>query len=265
MPNNPKISPVLRFATAAEVLVLVITGFGLMFFSGQIAPLWPWDLTPFNTGFLGAVYLSSLIATVILVWKGTWFPARIVTVMVLTFTSIVFFVSLAYFGNFDASKSASIWGWFFLYSVLPLNAAYHLWLYRGINNPDKANLPAWLRTYLLIQASIYGLYGLGLLLFPIELTSFWPWAIDAFHGRMYSVAFLTPAVGAFLVLRDANPQEMKALGWTQLVGGILPVLGLIMVELNVQRINWAAWGTWLWLANCLILIPIGLGLLRTAK
>lgn len=265
MTDNPKISPLLRFVTAIEVLVLLITGFGLMFFSGQIALLWPWALTPFNTGFLGAVYLSSLIATVLLVWQGMWFPARIVTVMVFTFTSIVFFVSLAYFGNFDASKLPSIWGWFILYAALPMNVAYHLWLYRSIPNPAKTSLPKWLKMYLLIQASIYGLYGIGLLLFPVELTSFWPWGIDAFHGRMYSVAFLTPAVGAFLLWYDANPLEMQALGWTQLVGGVLPILGLVMVELTIQRINWAAWGTWLWLANCLILLPVAIGLLRNAK
>lgn len=265
MPDNPKISPLLRIITAIEVLVLVITGFGLLFFSAQIAPLWPWALTPFNTSFLGAVYLSSLIATILLVWQGTWFPARIVTAMVLTFTSIVLLVSIAYLGSFDSSKTPSIWGWFILYAVLPINAAYHLWLYRSIPNLEKALLPVWLKNYLLIQAIIYGLYGLSLLLLPVELTSFWPWGIDDFHGRMYSVAFLTPAVGAFLLWRNANALEMKALGWTQLVGGILPVLGLLMVELSVHRINWAAWGTWLWLANCLILLPVGLGLLRASK
>jgi len=64
-------------------------------------------------------------------------------------------------------------------------------------------LPVFLRLALLTQAAIFGLYGFGLLAAPDILGSFWPWTIDAFHGCMYSVAFITPAVGAAVLVQGA--------------------------------------------------------------
>src|SRR5690349_9212912 len=125
MSDNPRISPLLRIITAIEVWVLIFTGFGLFFFWGLINPVWPWNLAPFNAGFLGSIYLSALFMAAILVKEGTWFPARIITAMILVFTSIVFIVSVAYFSSFDQSRPMSLWGWFILYAVLPVNAAYH--------------------------------------------------------------------------------------------------------------------------------------------
>lgn len=265
MPENPSVSPILRIMTALEVLVLIFTGFGLFFFAGQLNTLWPWTLLPFNAGFLGSIYLSSLIAAIVLVWDGHWFPARIITAMILAFTIIVFFVSLAYWSSFDPAKSFSVWGWIILYAILPFNAAYHLWHNRNLPNPSALPIPRWLKTMLLLQAFIYGLYGIAMLLFPAQATAFWPWPIDEFHGRMYSVAAIAPAIGAFILYRNPNQPEMKALSLIQIVGGIMPFISLVLVDLSVHRVNWLAMGTWLWIAFCLWLFGLGILMMRAAR
>jgi hypothetical protein len=265
MPNNPSISPMLRIITAIEVWVLIITGFGLFFFAAQLNSLWPWSLSPFNAGFLGSIYLSSLTAASLLVWNGRWIPARIITAMILAFTSIVFFVSMAYLSRFDQTRTPSVWSWFILYAILPINAAYHLWLYRNSPKPDLLPIPVWLKTILLLQSIIFGSYGIALLFFPTQATGFWPWAIDDFHGRMYSVASITPAVGAFMLYRNPNMLEMKSLSLIQIVGGVFPILSLVLVDSSVHRINWLAFGTWLWIGLGIWLLLVGILMIWEAR
>src|SRR5215468_9780354 len=92
-------------------------------------PLWPWDTTPFNAAFLGATYIASFAATLTLLLVGRWSVARTILRMVLAFTFVVLIVSLFNVAQFHFDRWAS-WAWLLLYIVLPLNAAYHLWLYR---------------------------------------------------------------------------------------------------------------------------------------
>jgi hypothetical protein len=60
--TNPRVSTVLLFLSAFEVLVLLAAGGGLFFLPGFIKEVWPWTLTPFNTALLGGIYLSSMIS-----------------------------------------------------------------------------------------------------------------------------------------------------------------------------------------------------------
>jgi hypothetical protein len=265
MSDNLQISALLRLMTAIEVWVLIFTGFGLFFFYGLINTVWPWALTPFNAGFLGSIYLSALFMAAILVKEGTWYPARMITAMIFVFTTIVFIVSIAYLPVFDQSRTLSFWGWLILYTVLPINAAYHLWLYRNVPAAPTLAIPAWLKTLLLIHVLFLGIYGFALLIFPSQATAFWPWPIDEFHGRMYSVAAFTPAVGALLAYLNPNLRELKVLSWTQILGGLLPILGLLVVDLSVHRVNWSFWGTWLWIGFALWLLFLGVLLMRETR
>jgi hypothetical protein len=261
---NPPITPLLRVVTAVEVLVLLAAGGGLFFLPATIGALWPWALTPFNTRFLGALYLASLASALVLVVSGHWSPARVVTPLILLFTTIVLVVSLLYFDRFVPSAWQTL-AWFILYIGIPLNAAYHVWLYRRLAPANRESLPPILRTYLLVQAVVLGLYGLSMLVAPATFGAFWPWKIDDFHGRMYSVAFLTPALGAWFLYRAASPAELLALGVTQIVGGALELLGLFLVDSAVKRVDWSAAGTWVWVGLCATVLLSGLWMLWQAR
>ena len=253
--HNPRITRLLRWLTSLEVMVLIGAGGGLFFLPAALGPLWPWELTPFNARFLGAVYLASLVSAAALAYAGRWSPARLVVPMIFVFTAVVLVISVIYISRFTQNP-ASIVGWFALYIIIPANALYHLWLYRDKPPVGSVQLPGFMTGLLGAQALGAGLYGLLLLIVPETAGAFWPWPLDEFHARMYSVAFFTPALGAWLLLRSASVLELRTMGLTQ-VAGILPLVALLVVDAEVQRVNWSEAGTWAWMALWVGIFLIG--------
>ncbi|HEX5780097.1 MAG TPA: DUF4383 domain-containing protein [Xanthobacteraceae bacterium] len=244
--NNPRVTELLLAVTGIEVLVLLGAGGGLLLVPADMAAIWPWKLTPFNAGFLGAIYLASAAPTISLVLIGRWAPARVVVPMIFLFSAVVLAVSLVYLDRFIPGNP-STWLWFLLYVGIPLNAAWHIRLYRDLP-PAGPPWPAPQRAALLAFQAALALYGLALLAAPGAATAFWPWPIDAFHGRVYSVVFLTPSIGLWLLARAGDRAETAAMAATLLVGGVLAIAALAAVDLRAYRIVWSAPGTLLWLA-----------------
>lgn len=253
---NPPVTPLLRWVTTFESGVVLFSGFGLLFLLSVVGPLWPWSLTPFNAAFLGSLYLTSAVAACALSWMPRWSPARVILPMILLFTSVVLLVSLLYLDRFILS-SPSTWLWFVLYITIPLNSAYHVWLYRHLPPVNSRPLPVWYRNLLWVEIIIFTLYGIALFMAPEAASVFWPWKLDDFHGRMYCVAFLTPAIGAYMVRWYGTKTELVVMGLSQIVGGVLTLVGFLMVELVQKRTDWSAPGTWLWLAFFPLLVIVG--------
>jgi hypothetical protein len=258
---NPKISPLLRFLTFIEVVVLFAAGFGLFFIPKLIEPLWPWELLPFNARFLGAVYAASCIAALMQTLYARWSPARLVTPMIFIFTAVIVVLSFVYIDLFDFQRW-EVWVWFGLYIVIPVNAAYHLWLYRFLPPADSAPIESSTRTILFAQTVILGLYGLALVFFPSAAKTIWSWEIDNFHAQLYSVTFITPALGAYVLMKGASRIEWQTMGLTQIVLGLFPIIGLLLVDASVQRVSWSAVGTWVWLALFAAMLVVGIWMMR---
>jgi hypothetical protein len=262
--DNPKITPLLTAVTAIESLVLLVIGVGLVLFPSVLRPLWPWELAPFNALLLGAIYSSSLMATAIVVFVKRWAPARVVVPMIFIFTVIVLVVCLIYIDRFDFQYWGT-WVWFLLYIIIPANAAYHMWLYRNLKPVNPLPLPGLWRGVFLIPTMLLGLYGIGLLIAPDTFSSFWPWPIDDFHGRMYSVLYITPASGALLLFGAAASIELLTLGLIQVVGAGATILGLVIINNQVDKVDWSALGTWLWIGSFAIILLTGIGLVWQSR
>jgi hypothetical protein len=260
---NPRVTTLLLAVTGIETLVLFGAGVGLVVQPAVIGSIWPWPLTPFNAAFLGAVYSASLVSAAALTVIGRWSPARIVVPMILVFTAIVLFVSLANLDRF--SPGWPVWLWFFLYLALPINAAWHVWLYRGLPPADPGLPTPGFRAVLLIASGIFGLYGLALLIAPEAVGNLWPWPIDAFHGRLYSVTFLTPAIGLYVLSRAASWAELWTMGLTLLALGLLAVFGLAVTDVRTDRIDWAGPSTWSYVVPFGLVVALGFGLCRMAR
>jgi hypothetical protein len=258
--DNPLVSRLFIGVTAVETIVLLVAGVGLMLFRTTIGPEWPWELSRFNTILLGSAYAASMVATAMTVYVRRWAPARTVMPMILLFTAVILVVSLIDLDRFDFGYY-SAYVWFLLYIVIPVNVAYHIWLYRNIKpfNPNPLAMP-W-RAILLLPTILLGVYGLGLLLAPASFSDFWPWALDDFHGRMYSVLYLTPALGAIILWRSAAAVELLVLGLTLTVGGFIPIVGVAIVDAEIDKVDWNEVGTWLWNGSFAILFFTGLGLI----
>jgi len=262
--DNREITRLLLVVTAFESAVLVVAGIGLLVAPGVLRPMWPWALAPFNTMLLGAIYSSSLVATAMVVYVKRWAPTRVVLPMILIFTAIVLIVCLVYIDRFDFQRWET-WLWFLLYIIIPANAAYHVWLYRNLKPFNPFPLPVPWRGVLLIPTILLGLYGIGLLIAPDKFSSFWPWPIDDFHGRVYSVLFITPATGALLLYGAAASIELLTAGLTQFVGAGIAIVGLVVIDNQVDKIDWSASGTWMWIGSFVIILLTGAGLIWQSR
>ncbi|MGI8606543.1 MAG: hypothetical protein ACR2L0_05225 [Gaiellaceae bacterium] len=257
--GNPRITLLLRAFTIVETIVLAVAGLSLLFLPGWTHRVWPWELTPFNTRFLGCIYLASLVSVASLVVFAHWAPARLVAPMIFAFTTTVLIVSILYTSRFEDRLSTI--GWWIIFIITPLKSAYFLWRYRRMPPALATGTSRVLSGILALEAFATGVYGALLVATPAWSTSFWPWPIDAFHGRLYSAVFLTLAVGSYVVLRRASPNEFATLGATQVTLGLTAIAGLVIMDADVQKVDWAAAGTWVWVAGFAVLALAGIWLI----
>lgn len=262
--SNPPVPPFLKYFTLFELIVLVLAGVGTLFLPTFSQPLWPWDVAPFNIAFIGAIYLASVAPIAMVARGGQWDLARLVLRMQLVFTGIALIASLINLGRFHFDRPAT-WAWFFLYISLPLNAAVHLWLYRGAPPGPEFALPAGWRNYLLGQSVVLGLYGLAQFFVGSGMSPLWPWGLDNFHGEIYSGAFVTTALGGLLMARGATRSGVVALGISQIGIAVFAVGGMALVDASVHRINWGAPGTIGWIVGFAVMAIAGAGMLRLSR
>ena len=183
--------------------------------------------------------------------------------MIFVFTLVVTIFSFAHLERFDLHRLEA-WIWFVLYVGVCINAGVHLWLYRQLPPPDPTRPQGVLRVLLSLEVLLLGAYGLALLVAPAAASSFWPWKLDTFHAQLYSVTFLTPAAGALSLLRSATRIDWFTLGITQLAWGLLPILALVIVDIQVRRVDWLAWPLWLWIGLFAMTAAMGVWMLRMA-
>jgi hypothetical protein len=227
-----------------------------------VVGIWPWSLAPFNLRFLGALYTAALLAAFLQSWFGRWTPARTVTTMIFVFTLVVTVCSFVHFDRFDPAK-VEVWVWFVLYIGVCLNAGAHLWWYRYVPAAGAPPKPQS-RAALLAQAIVLGGYGIALLVVPEQAARLWPWKIDVFHAQLYSVTFLTPAVGALTLLRSATRIDWLTLGVMQLAWGLLPIVALVIVDARLGRVEWFVWPVWVWIGLFVVTASMGIWMLIRA-
>lgn len=244
---------------AAQGIVIALAG-AVLFFAPTLGhDLWGWELRPFNTRFLGAIYLAALVPFVTLLVVRCWQTAQLVLPMDCVFMSIVLCVSLAYSDRFMSDRPVT-WAWFTIFVSVPLYTGYVLWRYRESLRPVVQRPPPGVRTGLRAAALPLGSYGLAMLAAPEAVTGFWPWRIDGFHGRVYSAIFVSLALGALISARGAGRIELRTLGLTCVALGSLQPIGLVVVDADVDKVNWLAAGTLAWLAMFAALLAYGLAL-----
>jgi hypothetical protein len=260
--GNPALPAGVRLFSAAVIIVLLM-GAGLFFVPDLVKARWPWALTPFNARFLGSFYLAEMVAMVALLVWNRWSPGRMILIMAFVFTAVVSAFTLFHLYQFNLARK-SPWIWLVVYIGSALISFWFLW--RTKDTPPVAAAvsgPAW-RRYFNVEAALFMLYGLALIILPGIFAGFWPWPIDAFHAQIYSAIFVTAAAGNQILAHNAPREEVIALGAAQLALGMLAVAGLLMTDAAVKRVDWSASGTYLWLALFGLIAATGLAKLGAA-
>ena len=266
--GNPTVPSFLRWALAIECSVVFVAGVLLFFLPGLASNLWAWTIPPFNSRFVGAVYLAAYLPLILFWFVPRWRPGRLTLWMILTFTTLVLVTMLIHWDVFEWNRPATFLAFWPLYMFLPINSAVFLYRSNGEGASNGYDGPAFLRTVLLIFALLGAAYGLGLLLVPGPLTRFWPWNVDAFHARMYAAAFVTPSVAAWILsFRRRFPSEYLSLGLNLVLGGLLPIIGTLWTSLSApveRQINLSSTGTWVYFGIFFLTALLGIVLLNEA-
>lgn len=244
--DNPKLPGSLRLFSALVIVVLIV-GAGLFVAPDAVKPRWPWTLAPFNARFLGSFYIAEMVAMGALLYWNRWSPARVVLVMALVFTVVVSVTSFLHLDVFNFGRK-STWIWFAVYLGSAAVSGLALLSWRDAAPVSPAISGSSWATRCRIEAALFGLYGLGLLFLPDQSGSFWPWKIDAFHAQTYSAIFLTGAAGLWVLSGGAPREELITVGAAQVALGLLPIVGLVITDAAVKRVDWSATGGWVWIA-----------------
>jgi hypothetical protein len=257
--RDPEISSFLRNFTFVEASVLVVVGFGLFLFPQHLRPQWAWEIAPFNARFLGGIYLSAMAPVALMYLSGRWSPTRLVLPAIFTFTFVVLVASLYHIDRFNLAKW-QVWIWFALYVALPASAGYHLWLYRKWPRDHLPPTGGKLRITLQVSAVLFGVYGVGLIVAPDFFSGLFPWRLDHFHSQLYSAVFLTGFVMMLTVAKRATHAEMVAAGVMEIIFGVFSILGLVIVDREVHKIDWSATNTIVWLALLVVITAVGIAM-----
>lgn len=244
-----------------SILLLILVGGGLFCFPEFAQSRWLWPLKPFNTRFLGAIYLTALVGLSSLVLSGRVALTRLIIPMMWVFTTVVLMVSCLQLQQFNPGRRATdIWFW--LYLVDCVGATYYWGYFRVHNFLGLRRLPTPWAIGLGVQSGILGVYGSSLLFAPVATGGAWLWPLDVFHAQLYSSIFLTGAVGSAILSRWATAAETRALGAVQVTFSSLVLLGIWLVDKEVQVIDWVSFSSWAWVSAIALLGFIGLGLIK---
>ena len=260
--NNPLLSSTFRI-TYLLISIVLVAGASI-FFLPDIGPGWFWHPTPFNRRFVGAVYLTELVTSIIMLRVNRWAPARLVLPGSIAFSTLVSLLSIIYFDRLDPEHALRPI-WFILYFGSTLLFAYFRWEYRHWPPADARATPTAWRNYLTAQGIVLGLYGVAQLAAPSTASAFWPWPIDDFHGRFYSAVFITLAISSVVMQRIAARIEWFTLGAAQVTFGLFAIVGLVTVDLGLHRVDWLAPGTWLWVGAFAVMLVAGIRMLAWAR
>lgn len=259
---NAALSPWVRVFTGAALIVL-IAGPLLLLAPQVIVPRWPWTITPFNARFLGSVYVAELLSLAVLFIHNRWSPGRAALVVSFVFTFVVTIASFIHLASFAGPRRIAVW--FILYVGYAALTAGAFLLYRRLPSVAAVAVSERFGKVMPIAGALLLLYGAALFVAPSFAASFWPWPIDAMHGRIYSAVFLAPGIGLLLLARSAAAHEFLV-GGVFLAGlGVFAILSLILAHLQTGRASFASPGTWAWVVLFAAIGVLGAAMIRVSR
>jgi hypothetical protein len=213
-------------------VLAAVQGFGIGL-TGLLAPAdmqIPLRLTPLNARFVAALYIAGGVGVLLAAISPRIQAARLFCVGFGLATLMILGITVLYWPDFmdDALPHRPVW--MFDYVVDPLLALVLVPLV-GLWPPRRAS-PHALSRLLWVEAVVFGVLGLVLLLLPNTAAAYWPWSLPPVAGQLYACFILTFAVGAVLAARES---ESRAVRDFLLASFTLCTLVLVASALHLDR------------------------------
>jgi hypothetical protein len=190
----------------------------------------PLRISPLNTRFVAALYVAGGVGVLWAAFARQRAETRLFVIGFGLATAMILALSVLHWSDFMADELPHRAVWIFDYVVDPLLAlvivpAAGLW-------PVRHGIRHRLTPLLIVEAVVFGVLGLALLVAPGTIAAAWPWALPPLLGQLYACFFITFAVGATLAARETETRAIRAFAVSTLT---LIVLVLLVSLLHLDR------------------------------
>lgn len=203
----------------------------------------PWEASPLNARFTAALYAMGAISALLCMLAGRYAEVRISLIEIGLVTGGLLLITIPHFGEFTPANFP--YRWTIFYTIDPLVSGLILWRLRGRDPAPAGRSPmaALFTTYM----ALLGVAGLILLALPAVAGNLWPWMLPPILAQVYSIFFLTFAVGGFLAAREPR--------WAGVRVYVQANLGMLLIIITVSLLHFGRFKpglpTWSWFALCL--------------
>ena len=206
--------PLTRLWFLLDVLLVAVAGLQLYLLSTRTADFFAWTIrAPLTAAFMGAGYWASLPYLFLALRMREWQRVRLLVVLTFVVAVFMLFITLRDLGSFHlntgaASARGAAWAWLAIYIVTPwVVLAVFLLQERAGGAREYAVLQPlllWVRILFLLQAAVFTVLGLGLMLTPARFDDVWPWPVPRLPAGAVGAWLLAIAAGAWWVLREGD-------------------------------------------------------------
>ena len=244
----------------AGVLVLAV-GFSLYVLTTQTDRYFAWTVGSLLTAaFLGGSYWSAAVLEFLSGRERLWVNSRPSIPAVTIFTFLTLIVTLFHANKFHFNAPllitrAGTWFWLFIYASVPIVLSILFILQvraPGIDPPRQFPLAGWTRTVLMALAALFLLLGIGLLLAPTAVASYWPWPLTALTGRAVGAWLMGLCVATGQAAWENDRLRVRAVMVSLIAFSLLQLLALARYG---SEFTWNSAAAWLYV---LILLLLGL-------
>lgn len=236
-----------RWIWVAFVLALA-NGVFLYFLPGQAEAHYAWAIKPpINAAFLGAGYLSGVLATAIALfvvryWRSVWS-------LMWPFFTIGLVMLLATIVHADRFRwhYPLTWVWAVVYVLIP-PGALALWIWQtrsGDADPPLDHRLVILKGFSWCFGAITAIIGLALFLTPERMVAHWPWAITPLLARAFAAWYLQIAVALLFSAAKLRQAHEVVVPYSWLTFFNLLLLLLPMLYSDNVHVHQASFGPWL--------------------
>ena len=200
----------------------------------------PLRISPLNTRFVATLYIAGGVGVLWAAFARRREETRLFVIGFGVATGMILVLTIVHWSEFMADALPHRPIWIFDYVVDPLLAlvivpAAGLW-------PNRHGVRHRLTPLLVVEAAVFGVLGLAMLLAPDAIAAAWPWALPPLLGQLYACFFVTFALGAALAARESEARAIRAFAASTLT---LMVLVLVVSFVHLDRFK-AEPVTWLW-------------------
>jgi hypothetical protein len=203
----------------------------------------PWPASPLNARFVAALYWMGAISALLSMVAKRYAEVRISLIQIGVITGGLLLLTLPHLGEFTPETFP--YRWLILYTIDPLVVGLIVWWMRKREPMPTARNP--LAPLLLGYAATLALIGSILLVAPALAAQLWPWALPPILSQVYSIFFLTFALGGWLAAREPGWEGV----WIYGTANLLMLMLIVAVSLiHADRFK-AGPQTVIWYSLCL--------------